>query len=402
MNRQEIIKSCIEMGNTPFYLFDLDRFTERIQKIKSILGEKVSLCYAMKANPFLILSALEEVDRLEVCSPGEFSICKEHQIPMENIVLSGVYKEEKDVENVLRYGNGRGVYTVESLGQFQLLEREARKYNLCISVLLRLTSGNQFGMDEQMIRELIRERDTFPHIKILGLQYYSGTQKKRKKVLEEEILRLDVLLKDLREQYDFHAEELEYGPGFYVSYFQKEEEEQITEAMEDFRGLLEGMEFSGKITLEIGRYLAAECGVYVTRIVDVKENQGQRYGIADGGIHHLNYYGQTMAMKVPWYMQLDGETGEEKQEGKESPVTICGALCTVSDVLVKNLPLKGNILGDFLVFERAGAYSVTEGIYLFLSRDLPAIYFNSREKGIELIRDIIPSSQLNMRRRNRK
>ena len=116
----------------------------------------------------------------------------------------------------------------------------------------------------------------------------------------------------------------------------------------------------------------------------------------------MNYYGQTMAMKVPWYMQLDGETGEEKQEGKESPVTICGALCTVSDVLVKNLPLKGNILGDFLVFERAGAYSVTEGIYLFLSRDLPAIYFNSREKGIELIRDIIPSSQLNMRRRNRK
>ncbi|MDY4669595.1 MAG: alanine racemase [Oliverpabstia sp.] len=399
MNSQEIVKSCIEMGKTPFYLFDLDMFASRIEKIKSILGENISLCYAMKANPFLIMSAMEKVDKLEVCSPGEFSICQEHQISMENIVLSGVYKEEKDVENVLRYGNGRGVYTVESLGQFQLLEREAGKHNLCISVLLRLTSGNQFGMDEQMIRELIRERETFPHVKILGLQYYSGTQKKRKKVLEEEVSRLDVLLKDLREEYGFQAEELEYGPGFYVPYFQKEEEEPITETMEDFRCFLERMEFSGKITLEIGRYLAAECGRYVTRIVDVKENQGQRYGIADGGIHHLNYYGQTMAMKVPCYVQLDGETRGEKQEGKESQVTICGSLCTVSDVLVKNLPLKGNILGDFLVFERAGAYSVTEGIYLFLSRDLPVIYFYSQKKGIELVRDTIPSSQLNMKRR---
>ncbi len=71
-------------------------------------------------------------------------------------------------------------------------------------------------------------------------------------------------------------------------------------------------------------------------------------------------------------------------------MTICGALCTVSDVLVKNLPLKGNILGDFLVFERVGAYSVTEGIYLFLSRDLPVIYFYSQKKGIELVRDTIP------------
>jgi len=188
---------------------------------------------------------------------------------------------------------------------------------------------------------------------------------------------------------------MEYGPGFYVPYFQKEEEEELSETMKAFRETVEHLEFQGKITLEIGRYLAADCGIYVTRIVDVKENAGQRYGIVDGGIHHLNYFGQTMAMKIPHYVQLDGVSLEEKRERKENPVTICGALCTVSDVLVKNLSLKGSYLGDVLVFERTGAYSVTEGIYLFLSRNFPRIFSFSREQGVTLVRDEIASSQFN-------
>lgn len=395
MNREEVIRECICQGETPFYLFDLDAFAERIRKIKECLGERISLCYAMKANPFLISSAVLQVDRLEVCSPGEFSICMDHKIPAEKLVVSGVYKEESKMQSALAYGGAKSIYTVESLGQLQLLEKEAGKGNCRIPVLLRLTSGNQFGMDEGVIRELIREREHFPHLDIRGLQYYSGTQKKRKKVLEEELRRMDSLLSEWKEQYGFEAKELEYGPGFYVPYFQKEEEEELSETMKAFRETVECLEFPGKITLEIGRYLAAECGIYVTRIVDVKENAGQRYGIVDGGIHHLNYFGQTMAMKIPHYVQLDGESLEEKREGKENPVTICGALCTASDVLVKNLPLKGSYLGDVLVFERTGAYSVTEGIYLFLSRNFPRIFSFSREQGVTLVRDEIASSQFN-------
>ena len=49
------------------------------------------------------------------------------------------------------------------------------------------------------------------------------------------------------------------------------------------------------ITREMGRYLVAECGVYVTGIADIKKNKGQQYVIVDGGINHVNYYGQAMA-----------------------------------------------------------------------------------------------------------
>ena len=120
---------------------------------------------------------------------------------------------------------------------------------------------------------------------------------------------------------------------------------------------------SCRTLLEMGRFLAAACGYYITSIVDMKVNKEQPYVILDGGINHLNYYGQAMAMKRPYCSQLNSK-GSEKIEGKEENWNLCGALCTVSDVIVKQFPLRNPEICDILVFERVGAYSVTEGIYL--------------------------------------
>ncbi len=155
------------------------------------------------------------------------------------------------------------------------------------------------------------------------------------------------------------------------------------------------MQFDGQITLEMGRYMAASCGTYLTKVVDEKENAGIHYAIVDGGIHHLNYFGQTMAMKLPYFKQLNGENFEEKVDGEENLTTVCGSLCTVSDVLVKKMPLHGKILGDVLAFENTGAYSVTEGIYLFLSRAFPKVIFLTEKNGLELVRDTVQSHCFN-------
>ena len=73
---------------------------------------------------------------------------------------------------------------------------------------------------------------------------------------------------------------------------------------------------------------------------------------------------------------------------------MCGALCTTADVLVKDLPLTDAAIGDVIAFEKTGAYSVTEGIGLFLSRDLPRIYKQEEGKRI-LLRDFIKTSEIN-------
>lgn len=377
----EILMEAANAYGTPAYLFDLDAFSERIRRMKERMGERIEICFAMKANPFLVEAAAPHIDHFEVCSPGEYAVCERACVTGRRIVLSGVNKEEADVRHVMKQG-GAGTYTAESIRQVELLEACARKK---VKVILRVTSGNQFGMDEEQIREVIQNRDRYPHLSIQGLQMYTGTQKKKRSKMEQEAAYLADLMQTLREQYGFEGTELEYGPGFYVPYFEGEKEDDWEETAASFAAFLRSLPFSGKWILEMGRFLAAPCGYYLTRIADRKRNHGQNYAIVDGGIHHLNYYGQTMAMKIPRHRFFPAHGGDEELW------TICGSLCTVGDVLVKNLPLCGADIGDLLVFERVGAYSVTEGIYLFLSRRLPVVLTYAKKEGIRLVRKDYPT-----------
>ena len=373
---QIVLRKIAEEYQTPAYVFDLDMLRKRVALIRNCLqkelGERVGICYAMKANPFLISPLKKYVDCYEVCSPGEFRICEKAGISMEQIVLSGVNKEKRDIAYAIRKYNKAGIYTIESRQHLQILESCAAAEGTIICALIRVTSGNQFGVDEDEVMDLIAHRDEYPHIDILGIQSYSGTQKKKWSKIEKELDYLDELCDRIQTETGLEVQHLEYGPGFYVPYFEGDEEVDDTALLEQFARKLQSMRFSGKITLEMGRYLAAYCGYYLTSIVDQKTNKGQKYCIVDGGIHHLNYFGQAMAMKIPHHRQMKHR---ECIEGKIENWNVCGSLCTVNDVIVKQLPLCQAEPGDILVFERVGAYSVTEGMYLFLSRDLPRILF---------------------------
>ena len=119
-------------------------------------------------------------------------------------------------------------------------------------------------MDEAEICRIIERRNEYSHVNIIGLQHYSGTQKKKLAKLKKELAHLDELIAMLKEAYGYEAEELEYGPGFYVPYFSTDEEVDDEAMLKEFAGFLSELRFQGKITLEIGRYLAAYCGCYLT------------------------------------------------------------------------------------------------------------------------------------------
>lgn len=401
----EKITQLARENGTPLYIFDKDELSSRIESIREILGEDVDICYAMKANPFLVDAARQQHVRFEVCSPGEFSICERENVVMSDIVLSGVNKEKHDIEHVMDDCGGAGMYTVESLSQFELLCKCAQNRGIIVPVLLRVTSGNQFGLDEAEIERLVCERDSHKNVDIHGIQCYTGTQKKKLSHIVEELEWLDGLCGRLKEKYGFTVRELEYGPGLPVSYFGDEAFDNSFDMLKGFAEALKPLKSKYKITLEMGRFIAATCGIYVSAVADTKTNKGQNYCIIDGGINHINYYGQTMAMKIPGYsfVKADGTVaagyGADGDRASESPEkwTVCGSLCTVADVIVKNLPIGEPETGDLLIFYNIGAYSVTEGIYLFLSRRMPKIIAYSESEGVSLYRDFKFSDILNSR-----
>ena len=83
--------------NSPAYIFDIDEFGKQVERIKVELGENIPLCFSIKANPFLLNSIPKGIERVEVCSPGELSLCEELNIDPQMIIYSGVMKEYEDI-----------------------------------------------------------------------------------------------------------------------------------------------------------------------------------------------------------------------------------------------------------------------------------------------------------------
>ena len=378
----EIIKS-----DSAFYVFDIDVLLHRVAYLKESLPKNVELCYAVKANTFIIKELIGSVSRFEVCSPGEAEICTKLGVNDGETVISGVYKTPSVIEEMVKNHSER-IFTAESLIQFELLKSLSEKYGKTLKVLLRLTNDSQFGMNKSDIKNIVAKRNEYKNLDIHGIQFFSGTQKTSPKRLKREVEKLDLLITELRNEYGFESKELEYGPGFPVAYFEDEDINE-KELLEGFSALIENMENKLPVVLELGRSIAASCGNYFAHIVDIKHNKGQNYILIDGGMHHLVYFGQHMAMKQPIFSVFQKEDMPYEDEWN-----ICGSLCSMNDIVVKQAKLPKVSLGDLLCFKNTGAYCMTEGISLFLSREIPAVYLKRNGEYL-LVRKSFETALLN-------
>lgn len=431
------IKNIIEKYKAPFYLYDVSLLKERTDLMRKYLPD-IGLCFAMKAAPVLAGFISDMVDRLEVCSPGEFEICIRQGVKPEKLLISGVNKTYESIMRTLTLGEGKCIYTIESEDQFRLLDRAAGDTGHILKCYIRLSSGNQFGVDKVTLEKLIENVNSSDNLNLAGIHFFSGTQKTLKRI-SSELSELKTYGSELREKYnrDFC---LEFGPGIGTDYFGSVENDgrtaEILHAEEQLDGLAKIVEETGigdifkNITFEYGRFIAAPAAKYYTGVADIKSTFGTNYAILEGGIHQLTYYGSMAGMKVPYIdvikmsanddtlsgdgkkssdsgstdadkltqdsgsMNTDKLTQNPDSPDESAEYVLAGSLCSVNDILVRKAVLPELKKGDVLSFDLAGAYALTEGIALFLSRDLPAILIRDNDD-IRIIRDHIETNPIN-------
>lgn len=365
------IKETINDITTPAYIFDFDAFKKKVIYTADMLGN-IPLTYSIKANPYLMKKLPEQIKHVEVCSPGELEICKKYNIPGSRIIYSGVNKQESDITEALMHEVD--IATAESMLHIQTEQKAASKLGKVQKVILRLSSGNQFGMSEKDIFDILEHSDKYKNINFYGIHYYSGTQKKERQI-KKDIERLLGFLTRAKEQFGFEPHLVEYGPGFCSEYFSEPYDETEKEAFGQALPLLKDFAKKYPLGIEMGRFLASPCGTYITTVSDMKVVDETNFVITDGGIHHLRYYGQTLAMQEP-----EIEVAVNKDEFDN--YCLCGSLCTVADVLVRQTSLPKLNIGDKILFHRCGAYSVTEANVLFLSRKMPDMYAYTLRDGV--------------------
>lgn len=281
-----------------YYTFDIRVLKDRIKYLRKALPKDTKICYAIKANSFIVREIDNYIDKYELCSPGEVRICDALGIESNKTVISGVYKTPEIIESYIQASNNR-TYTVESMNQFVLLDDLSKKYEKKLRILLRLTNDSQFGINEEEIENIISDREEYRYLDIAGIQYFTGTQKNSLKKISREINKVDDLLDKLKDKYGYKAREFEYGSGFYVPYFECDDYDEDS-FIQEFTNIINNMRNKCDFTLELGRSIAACCGKYYTHIVDIKRNCSINYALVDGGMHHMTYYGQSMAMKKPF------------------------------------------------------------------------------------------------------
>lgn len=375
-----------ELNNirTPSYVFDINILKKRIEYLKNKFPN-CDLIYAVKANSFIVKEIDSFIDKYEICSFGEFEIVNNLDIDRRKMVISGVYKSEDYIEDMILNYKDIYRYTIESLSQYQLIKCLAEKYKREIHILIRLTSGNQFGITSNEAEDIIKDKNDF--VIIDGIEYFSGTQKRNISRIEKEIDKLNEFISMTREKYDFEVLEVEYGPGLPVYYY-KDDEFDEDEFLNSVNKIISKLNVK-HVSLEIGRSVVASSGYYITKVVDMKTNKNGNFVIVDGGINHLVYYGQTLGMHIP-HIEIF-----PLKEDEENIYNIYGSLCTVNDILVKSLNVRKLMIGDKLIFKNVGAYSVTEGISLFLSRDLPSVYIKKINGDLVDVRSPIKTSEIN-------
>jgi diaminopimelate decarboxylase len=173
---------------------------------------------------------------------------------------------------------------------------------------------------------------------------------------------------------------LNLGGGWGVTYFDGQKPLDLDAIRVGLRELLERSDLRAalegtRLILEPGRFLVAEAGVYLTRVLYRKQTGGKTFLIVDGGMHH-NYLlagGMGQVIRRNFRVEIFPEA-ERPRASADCTVDVAGCLCTPQDVLAHDIPCEAGVRrGDYVVFFNSGAYGSTASPIGFLSHPPPGM-----------------------------
>jgi len=379
------------IGQTPFYAYNKELICKKIIFLQKNLPDNISLHYAIKANPYPSLVQLISplVNGFDVASKKEMLLAIQSGMPAKNVSFAGPGKTVTDITAAIIAGV---TLHVESINELNLTQKMAKQLGLLANIALRInpvfelkSSGMKmsggakpFGIDEELLPEILN-RFPLEHVNLRGFHIFSGSQNLNNSAIIEAQQQSFTLAKKLLNLLSstIKIDYINIGGGFGVPYFKNEVSLDIKPICDNLAELLAQYQvnFNGiEIIIELGRYLVADSGIYVTKVVDKKESRGTTYLVCDGGLHHhlanSGNFGQVIRRNFPVAIgnKLFCTTGGEKKGLSLEEVSIVGPLCTPLDILADKIMLPEANIGDYVVIFQSGAYGASASPKDFLSQ----------------------------------
>lgn len=368
-----------EAGDTPLFLYDGALLKARVAALRAAMPAGLSLHYAVKANPFPPLVALMAglVDGFDVASEGEMRLALASGMAPSAISFAGPGKRDRELAAAI----GAGVtLNIESAGELARAGAIAEARGLVARVALRVNppfalkgsgmrmggAASPFGVDAAEAPALLA-RMLAPPFEWRGLHIFAGSQN----------LSVAAILEAQRETVALAAELspaspplLNLGGGFGVPYFPGDtalDLEALGTGLAAILAARPALLERTAIALELGRFLVAEAGVYLCRVVDRKLSGGELFVVTDGGLHHqlaaTGNFGTVIRRNYPLV--------NASHSGAREVANIVGCLCTPLDRLGERVSVAAAGIGDLVAVFMAGAYGRSASPENFLGHPAP-------------------------------
>lgn len=368
-----------QAGATPLFVYSAALIRNRVAELRSALPTRISLHYAVKANPFVgVLQVMSElVDGFDIASGGELDQLVPAGIAPARVSFAGPGKTDAELARAIAAGVTINLESeTEARRALALAERAGVTPRLAIRVNpdfdlkgsgMKMGGGAKpFGLDEGRVPALAREI-VASGAEWRGYHIFAGSQAlSADAIIETQAQTLSLAARLARES-GVPVPHLNMGGGFGIPYFPGDEPLDLArvgaalgERMADLPPELEQTAFC----LELGRYLVGEAGVYLTRVIERKESHGEVFLIVDGGMHHQlaasGNFGTVVRRNYPVAIASRFDAPPEEA------ASVVGCLCTPLDRLADKAAFPRAEPGDLVAVFCAGAYGATASPMHFL------------------------------------
>ena len=368
------------VGQTPFYAYDRKLIAERVQHLRNSLPKEIHIHYAIKANPMpaVVQQLAGLVDGFDLASAGEMKIALDTTMPANKISMAGPGKTDKELTQAIAAGITINLESEDEMrrtntigGLLGIKPRVAVRvnpdYDLKSSGMKMGGGPKQFGVDAERIPAMLKELGTL-ELEFFGFHIFWGSQNLNPEAIMEAHEKTFNLAIQLSDHAPSAVQSLNIGGGLGIPYFPGEKRLDLAPIGENLARLLPSLQAQlpeAEIVTELGRYIVGEAGIYVCKIIDIKESRGEKFLITNGGLHHhlaaSGNFGQIIRKNYPATIanKMDSATLET--------VNIVGPLCTPLDILANKMELPQAKPGDLSVIYQSGAYGYTASPEHFLS-----------------------------------
>ncbi|HRY28546.1 MAG TPA: diaminopimelate decarboxylase [Elusimicrobiota bacterium] len=354
------LRTLAERLGTPLYVYSASKIRTQYRNFDRVFaGRSRTVCYAMKANSNLAVLRLlaEEGAGADIVSVGELVRARRAGIPPHRIVFSGVGKTETEIVAAIRAGIL--MFNVESAEELEAIEAAARRLRRPAPVSLRVNPNvsvdthhhiatgkaeNKFGVPYEKAVELYRYAARKPWLNIVGIQAHIGSQILEVRPYLETAKKL-LSLVDRLQSHGIYLHVLDLGGGLGVPYH-GEKPPAPADLARRLLPMMKGRNL--RLVFEPGRFLVAESGCLLTRVLYRKETAHKNFVVVDAAMNDLARPALYDAYHPVWPVRRSSIRGVATD--------VVGPVCESGDYLAKGRVLPRPHAGDFLAVLGAGAY----------------------------------------------